>query len=228
LTNHSPQRTIHKIQVEEFRGIFDKSVAIFYVTLEVLVLRTIRYVEKTEDGWLKIRLEGHGKVESIPYGLKVEVHYVDSKREYFTIIEGVYRGKKASVKLKQDGSSYFSAENQQTAPVHLIYSSTGKTLTLNGKIYRTEDHPSSPWKNGLYDIEIPDAPHEGGLNYTEVRYARTWFRVGHKGDRYIHTGRLSLGCITLIERHRWDELYGVLINARKGDGLSIGTLEVIE
>ncbi|MGK5090418.1 hypothetical protein WDW89_00220 [Deltaproteobacteria bacterium TL4] len=45
---------------------------------------------------------------------------------------------------------------------------------------------------------------------------------------FIHTGRASLGCITILERERWDELYRVLIKARKGDGISIGTLQVVE
>lgn len=78
-----------------------------------------------------------------------------------------------------------------------------------------------------YDIEIPDIPHPGGLHYPEARYAKIWFRVGHSGKRYIHTGEHSRGCITLLEQERWDELCKILSKARKDDGRSIGVLEVI-
>jgi hypothetical protein len=30
-----------------------------------------------------------------------------------------------------------------------------------------------------------------------------------------------------FERDRWDELYAILVKARKGDGVSIGTLQVV-
>ena len=65
-------------------------------------------------------------------------------------------------------------------------------------------------------------------SYPDVVHARTWFRIGHGGDRFLHTGRASLGCITLIERNRWDALYAGLIRSRKGDGISVGTVEVID
>lgn len=55
----------------------------------------------------------------------------------------------------------------------------------------------------LYDIEIPDYPHLGGARYEkEAPRAKTWFRIGHRGDRYLHTGGRSLGCITIIETTR--------------------------
>lgn len=85
-----------------------------------------------------------------------------------------------------------------------------------------------PWKKGTYDVEIPDAPHSGGLRYPEAALSRTWFRVGHTGDRYIHTGAGSLGCITVLERDRWDALCSMLMRARKGDNVSVGTLTVID
>ncbi|MGK5091667.1 hypothetical protein WDW89_06570, partial [Deltaproteobacteria bacterium TL4] len=228
LNTSSPQRSTHQVQVEEFRGLLGKNVAVFHVMLEVLVTQATRYVSETKKGWLRVQMDIDSSIESLSENIQVEVYRINQDREYFMILEGPHRGKKASVKLKQDGSSYLSTESPHTGSVHLVYSISGRTLSLEGKIYLARDYPSTPWKKGLYDVEIPDFPHPGGQNYPDVKYAITWFRVGHAGDRYIHTGRASLGCITLTERHRWDELYKVLIKARKGDGISIGTLQVVE
>src|SRR3990167_7150610 len=54
-----------------------------------------------------------------------------------------------------------------------------------------------------------------GANYPEAKRAKTWFRIGHGGERYLHTGSRSLGCMTVIEAKRWMEIYGALIKARK-------------
>ena len=58
--------------------------------------------------------------------------------------------------------------------------------------------------------------------------AKTWFRIGHSGDRYLHAGGFSLGCMTITEVVRWGEIYNGLIKARKGDLMSVGVLEVID
>jgi len=72
--------------------------------------------------------------------------------------------------------------------------------------YEAADYPNSPWRKGAYDIEIPDYPHPGGARYQqEAPRAKTWFRVGHSGERYLHAGGRSLGCITIIEISRWGE-----------------------
>ncbi|MGK5094848.1 hypothetical protein WDW89_22910 [Deltaproteobacteria bacterium TL4] len=227
LNTSTPQRSTHQVQVEEFQGLLGKNVAVFHVMLEILVIQAIRYVSGVSRGWLRVRLD-NGLEISLPTTLRVQVDRLTSKREYFTILEGPYRGRKASVKLNKNGSSYLLTDNPQTGPVYLVFSISKKTLSLNGKTYLTKDYPSRPWEKGFYDVEIPDDPHRGGQNYSDTHYALTWFRVGHEGDRYIHTGRASLGCITLTERHRWDVLYRELIKARKGDGISIGTLQVVE
>lgn len=106
---------------------------------------------------------------------------------------------------------------------------TDITLERGGTANRTIDDPSEPWKKGRYDIEIPDAPHEGGLRYLhKAPKALVWFRIGHDDEKYIHTGRGTRGCITVIEHERWNEIYDILIRARKGDERSVGILEVID
>ncbi len=224
------QHTI-QIEVRESRGrLFGRSsrVAVFELILEARVEPIRQYVIDQGDGWLAILPHNSSKKISIPAYLTVTVTQVDRFREYFTILEGPHRGQSASVKKNDDGGSFLALENPHTNPAHLFYSISRKTLTLNRKKYQTTDYPTHPWKKGFYDIEIPDAPHRGGLSYRNIQHARTWFRVGHEGDRYIHTGSLSLGCITVTEHNRWEELYATLIRARKGDGMSVGVLEVID
>lgn len=88
----------------------------------------------------------------------------------------------------------------------VLYSISKKTIILNGRVYATVDYRNAPWKKGLYDIEIPDYPHPSGARYEkQAPRAKTWFRIGHSGDRYLHTGGISLGCITVIEQVRWAE-----------------------
>jgi hypothetical protein len=230
LNNYQPQHSTHKIEVMESGAIFGKGVAVFHLILEAQVLQMTRYIAATGDGWLMVHFENeYSNIrKSLPEGLKVEIYHIDKKCEYFTVMEGAYQGRKASVKFNKEGLSYLSTDNPQTGPVQLVYSISRKILSLNGSEYLTDDAPDKPWKKGKYDIEIPNFPHSGGLNYPKTTRARTWFRVGHDGARYIHTGRISRGCITITENQRWDELCQKLINARKGDGISIGTLLVVE
>jgi len=143
-------------------------------------------------------------------------------------MEGSLQGVKVSVKLDDKGMSYLGKENQHTAPVSITYSISKKTARFRDKVYATIDDPKSPWKKGLYDIEIPDYSHEGGHNYPESKLATVWFRIGHEGKRYFHLGSRSNGCMTLTQIHRWDELCKILIRARKGDGRSIGIVKVID
>ena len=80
----------------------------------------------------------------------------------------------------------------------------------------------------MYDIEIPDYPHGVPGTYLEAQRPRIWFRIGHTGERYLHAGSRSLGCMTIIETSRWMEIYNVLIKARKPDFMSVGVLEVVD
>ncbi len=66
-----------------------------------------------------------------------------------------------------------------------------------------------------------------GIENKSIR-SMSWFRIGHIGERYLHTGNHSLGCITMTEVERWDEIYDKLIKARKGDFLSVGMLEIVD
>ncbi len=226
-----PHKFVYEVQIKETRSVlgkvWGKSVGYFEITLEASVTDATKYIPEESDGWLMVKIDGIKSTVALPAYLKVRVDRIDSKREYFTILEGVYRGKSASVKLKTDGSSQFVSDIQHQTEVYATYSISRKTFTLKNKKYKTVDYPNLQWKKGLYDIEIPDAPHRGRLNNT-IKRAATWFRVGHSGDRYLHTGQRSLGCITVIENDRWLEIYNILIKARKDDFTSVGIIEVID
>ena len=227
-----PQTSIHEVVVKELRGMNPGSKkAIFSLTLEILVSEAMRYVPDDDRGygWLKVRLEDDKSIESLPAFLKVKIEHTDTKREYFTILEGPYSGRSASVKLEEGGRSQFIFGVDQNSIANATYFISKKIFELDGREYKTTDYPNALWKKGLYDIEIPDYPHPGGRNYlNKSKRATTWFRIGHSGDRYLHAGGLSLGCITVVEINRWMEIYNVLIKARKGDSMGIGVLKVID
>lgn len=231
-TNIARQQFIYKVRVKENRSVsgkvFGKSTAIFEIILEVSVLDAIRYVPDEEDGWLVVLFEDDKSTVSLPAYLKVRIDHTDTKREYFTILEGAYRGKLASVRLKKDRTSRFILDVQHGTSIFASYSISKKVFTLNGKIYTAVDYKNAPWKKGLYDIEIPDYPHGRNNTYTEAKRQKIWFRIGHDGERYLHAGSFSLGCITITETVRWMEIYNALIRARKGDDESVGVLEVVD
>ena len=228
LSKSGAQTSIHRIRVAESRWRYKRPVAIFDITLEIRVADGIRYVKEQLKGWLRVKMN-HGMEVSLPDFLKVRFEKSENKRDYFTILEGAHQGKSASVKLDENGKSFLTGGEHHTDPVKMTYFLSRKELRVNSKRYETRDYPESPWNKGLYDVEIPDAPHKGGIGYLEVaKKATVWFRVGHSGDKYIHTGSASLGCITLTEGKKWDSLYSVLIKSRKGDSISIGTLVVID
>ncbi|MBI1975830.1 MAG: hypothetical protein HYS59_02435 [Candidatus Vogelbacteria bacterium] len=172
--------------------------------------------------------EDDKSIKSLPAYLKLMIERADVKREHFTILEGAYRGRPASVELNDDDSLRLVTGIKHEPPARVTYSISKKILTLKGKKYKADDDPKNPWKKGLYDIEIPDHPHGGGLKYPEAGRGTVWFKIGHSGERYLHPGRVSAGCISITETARWMEIYDTLIKARKGDFTSVGILEVID
>lgn len=226
------QQFVFEVRVRETRSIFGKfwgtRTAVFELTLKAEPTDVIKFTPDEGDGWLIVKIGDEQKEESLPAYLKIKTELTDNKREYFTILEGSYRGQRASVILRSDGSSQFTTGVKYEPAARIRYSISKKTLTLKGKEYKADDDPKNPWKKGIYDIEIPDHPHRGGLRYPEAERGTVWFRIGHSGERYLHPGIVSAGCISIIETDRWMEIYNALIKARKGDFMSVGMLEVVD
>jgi hypothetical protein len=149
-------------------------------------------------------------------------------RDYFTVTEGVHKGKPFSAKsgnLARTGTSHKSS-------VHLIFNQSKNLLKYPGGEIATVTSLEKPTPIGVHPIQIPDFPHEGGMHYlASSRYAKTWFFVGHGNaslgrDRYLHTGRASLGCIT-VDPSGWTKLYEYLICCRNNDAKTIGSVSVV-
>jgi len=63
-------------------------------------------------------------------------------------------------------------------------------------------------------------------------YAKSWCYLGQgaaildSGDRYLHPGTGSLGCVS-VGPEQWTRVYQHLVRARSGDGKTIGYLDVV-
>lgn len=232
-TTARSQKFSCEVTVRETRSIFGvfwgKRAAVFKIILEAKVHDAIMCVPMTKDGWLKVLLEKNKKTVSLPTFLQIKIDSIIRKRERFMILEGAYRGEMATVKLLADGSSRFVSIIGYAAPAFARYSISQRVFSLNGREYKAINHSSTPWKKGLYDIEIPDAPHRAAREYlAKAKLAKIWFRVSHSGERYLHAGRVSLGCMTIIEIKKWDKVCEILLKARKGDFMSVGSVEVVD
>jgi hypothetical protein len=202
---------------------------IFTLNFTAKLEEIYRFVPDISRGWLLVRIESTGTNESLPYTVAVSYVKTERGREYFTILEGAYRTKSASVSLNTDRTSRFLTTDPRSRGVRLRFTKSTGVLEVLGTTsrYQTITDPGDPIPNGEWDIEIPDYPHALGASYqNRAQRAKTWFHLGHSGDRYLHTGRRSAGCVTVTEVERWDELYLQIIGARKGDGVSVGVLEV--
>lgn len=160
-------------------------------------------------------------------------------REYFTIVDGVYEGKKASVKAGDSGSRFSSVEYDDTGGA-VTYNIAKKELKF-GTANPIKTYMSDPLPKGTYNLRLPDHPHAGGNNYTSLsKYATVWFKIEQTKDklnRYLHVGKATAGCVTCGEvskgngtdddRKRWTEVYNYLIKRRpKKSTTYVGTLTI--
>jgi hypothetical protein len=177
-------------------------------------------------GWLMTKVDGVGEW-SLPQFLKVNHTSRTGGRDKFTILEGKFKDKTGSVKQKSATESYLQSGMTYKEAAKVKFNKTSGKLDFGSTtgIAAITD-TGNPLPDGTHDIEIPDEPHPGGAGYeSEATFAKTWFRIGHSGDRYIHTGRVSAGCATVTDRANWDNIYNYLINSR-ADDQSVGKIEV--
>ncbi len=188
-----------------------------------------RYTVGGMDGWLLIRSEPSGANVPIPEYLQVELTASNAGRDFFTVLEGVYRGRKFSVK-----SGNLSARRPEyRGPALLTFSASKKTLTYAQGTVKAFTEARNPIPVGAHPIQIPDHPHSIGMGYLGATpYAKTWFYLGHgeavshQGDRYLHPGSISAGCVT-VDPAAWTQLYRLLILSRSGDGKTVGRVSVV-
>lgn len=166
----------------------------------------IKFVTKVgRDGWLLVQLDGGERI-SLPQFLKVQAIKTQNGRDYFQIAEGPYKGKSGSVSRKSPAESYFSANMRHTPTATVRFSVDEQKLwygnnrtpinTFSGKSPR-----KTPVSKGTYKLQIPYAPsaetRAGYYAYTD--FHKTWFRLNldPTGDRFLHVGEISHGCVTV-------------------------------
>lgn len=188
-----------------------------------------RHIVGGHDGWLNVRREPGGMVIALAEYLQVEFSHNKGGRDFFKTQEGVERGNAFSVlqgNLRQGLPAYRAA-------ARLEFSIAARKLRFAGGELEaiTADAPSAI-AAGTYPIQIPDFPHELGSGYMgHSRYAKSWFYLGQgaaiagSNDRYLHTGRISQGCVT-VDPSGWTALYQYLILCRSGDGKTVGSIVV--
>lgn len=182
-------------------------------------------------GWVKVVMADSNKTEvSLPAYLKLRIESCDTDDRYtFTILEGQYKGKRART-FPRDGN------------VDILVPASGHTteglltLTFNNKTRKdgvlkygsnsikvTVDQ--NPLPSGTYRIKLPDHPHKKG-DYPD-EFSKTWFPIEDSkvADRYVHAGAESAGCVTIVERPKWNSVYTYLIKRRNGTDY-VGKLEV--
>jgi len=184
------------------------------------------------SGWLRTKLEPSGIEVSLPEYLKIDITESKDGREYFTILEGVHKGKKASVKLSADGSSNLGTMAMYRGAAKLVFNIAKGEVTYGGGVAKAITYPAKPIAKGIHNIQLPDFPHRIGSSYLgKTPYALNWFFLGNgnavegTNDRYLHTGERSAGCVT-VNPTDWDKLYRYLILSRQGDNTNVGIIKV--
>ncbi|MES0491495.1 MAG: DUF4157 domain-containing protein [Leptospirales bacterium] len=161
-----------------------------------------------------------------PHFMRVRQEAKKGKELNVIVLEGRFKGKDAFVKQERIGknrspkgiaSLTFEATKETSTRLlgHLHLGSSGKVKAFTQKSNRVPP--------GKHNIEIPDFQHYYGRKYGP--FGTTWFRIGHSGDRYIHPGLVSLGCVTVDETTKWPMVYHYLIEARK-NSMSVGEITV--
>lgn len=177
-------------------------------------------------GWLIVKYSSNGSIyPPLPQFLRVDYLKQEGGRDYFNVLEGRSKGREASVVV---GGYLLDGDPKEPAG-KIKFDRKAEKLWYGGQgPVKAITQPNNPVPLGTFDLEIPDEPHILGEPYeSQTIYAKTWFRIGNSGDRYLHPGRVSAGCITIVDIPKWTDIYNYLIKRRKGDQ-SVATVEVVE
>lgn len=190
------------------------------------IARAIKSVTNADGkGWLKVKLPSN--VWPLPQYLKVDHKSSSGGRDNFKVKEGRWDGTSGSVKQKRGGSSYLSSSMSHKGSANVKFDKSGGKLWYGGTgPVAAKTMNSNPVPNANHDLEIPYEPHGLGARYqSSANFSTTWFRIGHSGDRFLHPGRISAGCVTVTDINKWDSIYNYLINSRSGKK-NVGKIKV--
>jgi hypothetical protein len=192
------------------------------------IITPTRINAPSSPGWQSVDpqyiLIKKGEPVELPHLLKLD--YQDDKcksgKTRWKVAEGRYNDHEVCISADETVAA-------SSAPIGAA--ATAKFDIANGQFWYggmgpidATTHPTNPIPKGTHDIEIPDFHHASGAKYGD--YATTWFRLGHSGDRYLHPGRVSLGCTTIKAISEWPIIWKYFISSRK-DHQNVGELEVI-
>jgi hypothetical protein len=197
-----------------------------------------KWTVATGDGWLLVN--AGGSPASVPAHAGVSFVKTENGRDFFTVLEGVLKGQSCDTK-----TGFLAATNphlpaarvvcELTTPVEIdgqkfdrsvtvFYRSTPGGSEKKEGPFPAKVDPQNPLPKGTYPLEIQDFPHASNPSYGEFR--TVWFRIGRSGDKYLHVGRVSAGCVTCAAQgDNWARVYGRLSVARL-DEHTVGTLEM--
>jgi hypothetical protein len=205
----------------------------------------VRYLpEQGGQGFIDVRVTTTGAIIALPGYLKL--NYLGIKvlngqqRDYFIPYEGISKNRELSVARKSDGGSYLVTGNI-LGPAKIIFNPVkanlwyGEGSSRVGPIFAqgTTIQGVAPLKDGVYEMSVPDEPHNDGDYYlSQSSYARLWYpipadqnRDGRDDERFLHCGNASAGCIAVKDLPQWTAIYRYLYNRRLRDGV-IGTITV--
>lgn len=198
-----------------------------------------RWFKETDDGWI-VTLDSSNARLSLSSYLKVDFLGPVNGRDKLKVLEGIYKNKEVSIKAD---SGFLDSTNLHGEAANIIFEKRPAPITIGETVYDKQISISykvgtgtqtvgpfpaltdkdNPVPVGSNTVQIPDYPHDLGSQYGA--FGKVWFRIGTSGDRYIHPGRVSAGCIT-CEPSNWTDIYRALVVRRKSDDLSVGDLTV--
>ena len=217
-------------------------------------------VEVDKKGWINgkiVNKDGtEGKQVTLPYGLRFKHYKTEffnrkapkhSGKEYFTVLEGIHKGKNVRLLLPRELKSRLKKNFKYKPPCSIVftikkrieknkYSGKVKVEGIGGEI-NAITNVEDCLQDGVYDLEIPDMPHEHGKNYEKVSvYSLSWFRIKLPNqprlEYYFNLGLVSNGCITVLAANNppaiWTRIYNRIVICRQSnkEGI-IGQVRVI-
>jgi len=205
----------------------------------------VRYLpEQDGQGFVDVRMTATGEIIALPGYLKL--NYLGIKvlngqqRDYFIPFEGKWKNRELSVTRKSDGGSYLVTGNI-LGSAKIIFNPVKANLWYGegsarvGPIFTQGSGTpnSTPLRDGVYEISVPDEPHNAGNTYlSQSSYARLWYPIpldqnqdGVPDERFLHCGSVSAGCVTVRDVPQWTGIYRYLYNRRLREDV-VGTITV--
>src|SRR3989338_2073305 len=106
LNEYEIQKKTIRVEVKEMGWLLRKQQAVFDVGFDIQVMDVMQYIKETDDGFVKVIMDGYNKEQSLPSFLRIRFDKHKAGRDYFTVMEGWRQGETESVKLDDDGKSF--------------------------------------------------------------------------------------------------------------------------